>query len=531
MKSRTIRWYDLFDHMGRHTLTRRDFLEASRAAVGILALGALPARRGDWSPRFRQDPFGLGVASGDPRAHGVVLWTKLLSAPDSGAPVGDGRPVPVAWEVASDEGFRTLAAEGTTIAVPELGHAVHAEVETLRPDRMYWYRFHAGGITSPVGRTRTAPEHDATVQDFRFGFTSCQHFEQGYYTALRHLADEDLRLVVHLGDYIYENGPVADRVRLHSSPEVFSLMDYRARYAQYKSDPDLQAAHAAFPWVVTPDDHEVDNNYADHHAENAQTPEELLLRRAAAYQAYYEHMPLRRSAMPAGPSMHVYRRLRFGRLVELSVLDTRQYRTDQPCGDGYQPRCEGAYDPDATMMGLEQEVWLFDGMARSNAIWNVLANQVLIAQLAGERDGAIAMSMDKWDGYVVPRARVTDFLNQRGPANPVVLTGDIHSNWVADLKTDFDDPGSDTVATELVCTSISSGGDGSDTTPRGQGLLESNPHVKFYNGQRGYVRCAVSPTAWTADYRVVPYVSRRGAPIRTRASFTIEEGTPGARPS
>jgi alkaline phosphatase D len=346
------------------------------------------------------------------------------------------------------------------------------------------------------------------------------------------MAREELDLVIHLGDYIYEGAGRQGLVRRHVGPKLTTLEDYRQRLAQYRSDPALQAVHALFPWLVTWDDHEVENNYAGAISERAGVPpEQFLEQRARAYQAYYEHMPLRRSSLPKGPDMQLYRRVAFGRLAEFSVLDTRQYRTDQPCGDGTKPPCPEALDPHATLLGSAQEAWLLDGLAHSQATWNVLAQQVMMARVdraAGERE---AYSMDQWPGYEVNRRRLLKFFHERKIANPVVLTGDIHSNWVNNLLVDFDDLESRTVATEFVGTSISSGGDGAAKPRDLETTLAENPFVKFYNTQRGYVRCQVTPNQWRSDYQIVEYVTRPGAPLVTKGSFVVEAGKPGAQPA
>jgi alkaline phosphatase D len=336
---------------------------------------------------------------------------------------------------------------------------------------------------------------------------------------------EDLDLVVFLGDYIYEGAP-QPRVRAHNSPEIKTLADYRNRYGLYKSDAELQKAHAAWPWIVTWDDHEVDNNYAGEIDENNSPPKDFLLRRAHAYQAFYEHMPLRPGTFRRGPSMQLYRRLRFGSLMEMSVLDTRQYRSDQPCGDGTKPLCADALSAKTTMMGSRQEQWLFRGLEQSRSRWNVIAQQVMLAPLDNAPGLDKQFSMDKWTGYIESRNRLTGFLQRRRPSNPIVLTGDIHSNWVADLKADFEKEGSPTVGTEFVGTSITSGGDGVDTQPSTERRLAENPHIKFFNGQRGYVRCAITPERWQTDYRVLDAVTRRDGAISTRASFVVENGRP-----
>jgi len=505
------------------TSTRRQLL------LQLAALPALAQQHGPRTerPRMSDYPFSLGVASGEPSPDGFVLWTRLAPKPLEGG----GMPqenVSVDWQVSADEAMTKIVAKGRTVGPAELSHSVHVEVGGLEPGRWYHYRFRAAGEISPVGRVRTAPSADAELDRFRFAFASCQHWETGYYTAYKHMAGEDLDLVVHLGDYIYEGPAGKDRVRQHNSDEIVSLADYRNRHALYRSDPDLQAAHAAFPWVVTWDDHEVDNNYADRISEQADvTVDDFLTRRAYAYQAYYEHMPLGSSTRPRGHDMRIYRRLRFGRLAEMNVLDTRQYRSDQSCGDRNKPACEGVFDPKRTLLGAEQRDWLFDGLKKSEARWNILAQQVMMARADRVGGEEVAWSMDQWGGYDAERTRVLTYLAESRIANPVVLTGDIHSNWVNNLHVDFDRPESAVVATEFVGTSISSGGDGAEKGQDTDHILAENPFVKMHNRERGYVSCELTPERWRANYQVVPYVSRRGAPLITRAKWATENGRPG----
>ena len=507
--------------------TRRDFLALTGRFGALLLLDACAGHR--ILRRFpgSADAFTLGVASGDPTPDGFVLWTRV--APDPFAPGGGlpGVPVAVRWEIARDDAFRDIARRGEAAASPELAHSVHVEVSGLDPSRPYWYRFMTADGTSPVGRAITAPTSGADPSRFAFAMASCQHYEQGLYTAHRHLAQEDVSLVVHLGDYIYEGGVAQNAVRRHDSPEVTTLDAYRNRYALYKSDVDLQAAHAACPWVSTWDDHEVENNYAADRDENGSDPATFLRRRAAAYQAYYEHMPLRRTSMPRGADAQLYRRLSFGSMATFHVLDTRQYRTDQPCGDGNRVGCAGALDESATILGEAQERWLHDGLRTAGTRWNVIANQLPLAPLAQPTTAGLAYSVDKWTGYVRVRDRLIGVLGEPRVSNPVVIAGDVHVNWVADVNRDPEQPGGATVATEFVGTSISSGGNGVDLSRGGERLLGANPHVRFYNGQRGYVRCTLDPQRWTADYRVVPYVDRPGAPVETRASFVVAAGRRG----
>lgn len=485
----------------------------------------------DRSVRLPDNPFQLGVASGDPAPDGFVLWTRLCLDPlhGGGMPREDIR---VEWQVAHDEGMTRVVSKGVATAAVDWAHSVHVEVEGLEPDRVYWYQFKVGKNTSPIGRTRTAPAPEALLDSFRFAFASCQKYEDGHYTAYEHMARDDLHAVIHLGDYIYENSPKRGMARYFDGPEIVTLEDYRTRHAIYRTDAHLQAAHAAFPWIVTWDDHEVDNNYAGSTSEVPGVERmAFLTRRANAYKAYYEHMPLRRSALPRGPNMELYRRVSFGRLAEFSVLDTRQYRSDQPCGDGTKPPCDDVLDPRATMLGDAQEDWLCRGLASSRARWNVLAQQVMLApvNLAGMNLPADAAlySMDKWSGYEIARTRLLRFLTDRRVVNPIVLTGDVHCNWVNDLKVDFRKPDSPTVATEFVGTSITSRGDGSQTRDDTPSVLARNPFVKFFNDERGYVRCEITPDAWRTDFRAVEYVSRPGAPCLTRESFVVENGRPG----
>jgi alkaline phosphatase D len=518
-------------------LSRRGFLAVTGLTTAAIAgiAGLDPAlRRGlRAAPASTDsaDPFTLGVASGDPDHRSVVLWTRLAPDPLDPAALGD-RTVPVEWEVYADERLRRRVARGLAHARPADGHSVHVEVGALRPDHWYWYRFRAGRHVSPVGRTRTCPAPGRATDRLRFAIVSCQHYEQGLYTAYRHLAADDLDLVMHTGDYIYEGAATTnpDAVRRHDGPEVGDLTSYRNRHALYRTDPDLQAAHAAFPFVVTWDDHEVENNYAGAISQDEIPAEEFLDRRANAYKAYWEHMPLRASQRPDGADMRLYRRFTYGDLAGVSVLDTRQYRSNQACGDGTDDvPCGDWDDPARTLMGAEQEAWLLDGLGRSRARWNVISQQVFMA----ERDFLVGegrrLSMDGWDGYPAARQRLIGGMIDRGVRNLVVLTGDVHRHYAADLKADFADPDSPTIGSELVCTSISSGGDGSDDTQ--DALRAESPHVHYSRQRRGYVRTTLDRRSMRADFLTLPYVTRPGAPIAVDASFTVEAGNPGLQAS
>ncbi|MEK6594714.1 MAG: alkaline phosphatase D family protein [Pseudomonadota bacterium] len=512
-------------------LSRRAFLAST---AGLAAAFALPSAGLMAQPRFTHNPFTLGVASGYPRPDGIVLWTRLAPQPLAGG----GMPraaVEVAWEIATDESFSKIVRRGSEIAVPEFAHSVHAEVSGLEPARWYWYRFHAGRESSPVGRTRTAPAGDTTAGHLRFAFASCQQYEQGYYAAYRHMAAEDLDLVVHLGDYIYESSWGRDHVRAHDSPEPVTLPEYRNRYALYKGDADLQAAHAACPWLVTWDDHEVQNDYANDRSQHLDLPDNFLLRRAAAYQAYYEHMPLPAAARPRGPDMRLHARVAFGRIAEFSVLDTRQYRSHQVCprpGRGGSnsvdaAECPQRLDAGLTLLGGAQEKWLYGGLAASQARWNVIAQQTMMAQADRRLGAGREFWTDGWDGYPKARQRLLQFIAEKRIANPLIVGGDVHLAAVADLTTDFDDVRAPVIATEFVGTSISSQG---PPQKRVEAVLAENPHIRYANStRRGYTVMELSARRCVAHLRTLDDVRNPQSGIKSLVRFAVEDGKPGAQ--
>ncbi len=519
------------DEAFRSEMTRRAFLGSASALAALPWLSSrseAALRR----PSFSSDPFTLGVTSGDPTSNGVVLWTRL--APSPLEPGGGVAPetYEVQWEIASDEAFKNVVRRGTAAATPQLGHSVHVEANGLAPDRWYWYRFRAGDALSRVGRTRTLPVAESDPDALRFAFASCQHYEQGLFTAYEHMAKDELDLVIHLGDYIYEYAGAEDKVRKHLGNEITTLDDYRVRHAQYRSDPHLQAAHAHCPWLVTWDDHEVDNNYANDISEEKDVdPATLLARRANGYQAYYEMMPLRRRSIPRGPHMRLYRKASYGRLAEILLLDTRQYRTDQPNDDKYSELNDDAMNPRNTLMGAEQSGWLRASLLESTASWNLLAQQVMMGMVDVHPGSERRYSMDQWPGYSHERIELVKFLAERRVPNPVVITGDIHANWVNDLRVNDLKTETPVVATEFVGTSISTGGNGTPTPKNQDALLAENPCVKFHNTQRGYVRCTVKAGSWRSDYIVVEDVTKPGAPALNRGTFVVEAGKPGALPA
>ncbi|GAA0487128.1 alkaline phosphatase D family protein [Streptomyces sp. NPDC046215] len=493
-------------------------------------------------PTLTENPFTLGVASGDPLPDSVVLWTRLAPHPHE---PGNGLPtqgnVPVRWELSADEHFRRVEQSGTVCAPAQDNHTVHLDLRGLEADHVYWYRFHAGRWTSPVGRTRTAPAADALVGEARLGLISCQQYDEGYYTALRHLADEDLDAVFFVGDYIYENAINAQAgARRYPAdralPDFYNhwtvnLDDFRQRYALYKTDPDLQAAHAAHPWYVTWDDHEVENNYAGDISQDNLPADVFRARRAAAYRAYWENMPLRRPQRPNGPDMRLYRRFQYGQLAQFDLLDTRQYRSDQAYGDGWRYPGPESENPARTLTGAEQERWLLDGFRNSTATWNLVPQQVCFARRKETTAARSKLSMDSWDGYPASRQRVLAGVEQAGIENFVVLTGDDHVHYALDIKKDFDNPASRTLGVEIVGTSVSSGFDGEDRPEDWSTMTAANPHMKYYNGRRGYVIVSLDEERLRADFCTLPGVITPGAPVTTDASFVSEAGAPGLRPA
>ena len=462
-----------------------------------------------------------------------MLWTRLAPVPlqaDGGMPTA---AVSVRWEVASDERMTRVVRQGVATAEPAGAHAVHVVAEGLEPGRWYWYRFTAGEAASPVGRTRTAPAAGAADR-LRFAFGSCQHYEQGYFTAYRHMVAEDLDLIVFLGDYIYESSG-RGQVRAHGAGEPVTLSDYRVRHALYRTDPDLQAGHAAVPWILTWDDHEVVNDYADDRGAAIVSPPRFLARRAAAYRAYYEHMPLPPQMAPDGPHARIYARVGWGDLARFHVLDDRQYRSHQVCprpGRGGSnvvdaDECPALQDSTRTMLGAAQERWLFDGLDRSTARWNVIAQQTLMAQLDRQPGPGRRFWTDGWDGYPVARRRLLEHLEHGRAANPLVLGGDVHSFWVTDLKPDFDAPSSPTVATEVVGGSITSGF--GRTQFELDVALAENPHMRFAAGdRRGYAHVVLTPTRADITLRALTTVATRNGRADTLARFSIDPGRPGA---
>lgn len=523
------------DTLGCMIIDRRHLLKLATAAASTLWLP-----RSAWSqPRFSGNPFTLGVASGSPTHESVVLWTRLVSRGMLSSNLGT-QPITVRWEVAEDDAFKHVVKSGQAQALAELGHSVHVEVPGLAADHWYFYRFFAGDERSPIGRTRTFPALDAKVARLRLAYASCQRFEHGYFGAYRHMLAEELDAVVFLGDYIYEYPSAANAVRVPSGGWTITLDDYRRRYELYKAEAELQAMHAACPWLVTWDDHEVQNDYAGvTQGESGPPASDFLARRTAAYQSFYEHMPLPASVltqtlagMAKGAEMRIYSELRFGKLASVYLLDDRQYRDAQVCTRGGKlgsgnvdpSACAALSDPKRTLLGAPQEAWLDRTLAGASKGWNIVGQQTLFGPrgLAPAGSGPIVWN-DGWDGYPAARTRMLDQLRKHEVANAVLLGGDMHENWVGHVKADYAAAKSPSIGVELCGTSITSRSAGNEKTAE---RLANNPHFVFADSERkGYGVAEFTPRRLTATLRVVSDVTKKDPAIETLAKFTVEAGS------
>lgn len=513
-------------------MDRRELI-AVMSALGAVGVGGVVSAPAFAAP-LKDYPFALGVASGDPWPDGFVIWTRL--APHPLRP-GGGMPAsiyPVQWEVADDERFHNVVRKGSVDALPERGHSVHVDLAGLDPARPYWYRFLVDGHFSPIGRARTAPPAGSTAERVRIGVAGCQNYEHGFFTAYKYMAGEDFDAIYHYGDYIYEGrqGRRGDIpvVREHIGPEPVTIEEYRLRHALYKLDPDLQAAHASTAFMMTYDDHEIDNNWAADKDQDGTDPAKFLIRRFAAMQAWYENMPVRQAQLPRNGGIQMFRRLDFGKLLQVHLLDTRQYRDDQVCTVPGEEHCRDASTfQTGQILGDRQQKWLDEGLEKDHG-WNLIAQQVVVMPYRrlnerGEEEGA----PDSWLGYPESRRRLVRSIQEKQLSNVVIATGDVHQNIVGYVPARDDEPDREQVATEFVCTSISSLGDGQDVKVRGpdwRPIVASNPNILFANGQRGYHAFTVTPREWRTDIMKVDKVSDHTGTLSRLASFTIEPGSP-----
>lgn len=524
-------------------LDRRSVLKA--ATVGTVAGVSLATAAAPSAAAPAVDPvFAHGVASGDPLPDAVLLWTRVTPTPDATPGSGVGPAVEVAWEIATDPAFGSLAGSGVVTTGPDRDHTVKVDATGLAPATTYHYRFLVAGVLSATGTTRTAPAPDAAVSRLRFGVVSCSNWQKGHFAAYRYLAERgDLDAVLHLGDYLYEDGAAQGAIRSHDpATEMVTLADYRRRHAQYKTDEHLRRLHAACPFIATWDDHEVANDAWSGGAENHQpeTEGDYATRRASAHQAYFEWMPVRNQAD------RLYRRLRFGLLAEISMLDLRSYRSQQvPPFDG------GTDDPNRTMTGAEQLAWLQQGLVSSGAQWKLVGNSVMVApvlvpplpadllgpllELLGlPREGGV-VNPDQWDGYAADRRRLLGTIADNDVTDTVFLAGDIHSAWAADVPRDAGlYPLSPSVATEFVCTSVSSDNidDIAGVPPRTVGpvveaaLTTLNRHIKWVEvDSHGASVLEVTPAGAQMDWYFVANKADAASAVSYARSYRVRAGT------
>ncbi|WP_115789070.1 alkaline phosphatase D family protein [Arthrobacter silvisoli] len=537
------------------TFTRRQILRTAGSAAAVAGLPALVS-----TPAFAGSAaFVHGVASGDPFPDGVLLWTRVTPTAEALPASGLGPDVTVRWEVSASPDFQRIVAKGAVATGAARDHTVKAVVSGLDADTVYWYRFSYGRAVSPIGRTRTAPAAGAAVGNLRFGVVSCANYQAGYFSAYRHLAQRgDLHAALHLGDYLYEYAPGQYQardvlVRPHDpAVEMTTLAHYRLRHAQYKTDAELQALHAVVPFIVTWDDHEAANDAWSGGAENHTEGAEGLWsdRRAAAQQAYAEWMPVRFE-----PGGQLYRRFEFGSLASLSMLDLRSYRSQQ-ASNQLDPAVDNA---SRTITGTAQMDWLLEGLKPTGPQWKLVGNPVMITPirvpstlsteglgavqelLGGTTIDGVPYNVDQWDGYQADQHRVLRHLRDNGVKDTVFLTGDIHSGWACDLPAD---PPSypftgDSVATELVCTSVTSDNldDILDVPPRTASLVvesaikANNPHVKYLDfDSHGFSVLDITPAGVRMDWYVLADRTVRDSAATLSTSWQVAAGTNKVRP-
>ena len=483
-------------------------------------------------PRWQVDPFSLGVASGQPQPSSVVLWTRLRIH-DADAAL-KAQSLEVVCEVFADAALRQPVRQWRVQTDASRAHSVHVVASGLQPGRPYWYRFVCGNAMSPVGRARTSPGLEDPVDRLRIALASCQHYEQGYFVAHREMAQRDLDLVLFVGDYIYESSNPQYMLRKHEGGVPKSLNEYRERHAHYKSDTDLQACHAAHTWAMTWDDHEVVNDYANDLDRSFTDPQIFLRRRAAAYQAYFEHMPLRLGPDPVNASqMRIHDRMAWGKLADLWTLDCRQYRDHQACldpnrgGGRVVVSCDALTDPARSMLGMAQEQWIHEGLTRSHRRWKLVAQSTQMSSSGVNTPLGRSAFTDGWDGYPQARARLLGTVAQAGVQNVVMLGGDVHMNVAAQLRVQANDERSPVVASEIVTTSVTSRGLGEKLLAQ---IRDSNPDIAHARSdERGYTLLDVRPEGVSAEFRTTANPARVDGVLKTQAQFAIRSGVAGVQ--
>lgn len=539
---------------------RRDALQALGRTALAWALGSLfgpAAAQGPVLQRWPGGsyPFTLGVASGEPLPGSVVLWTRLLPNPRDLQPALPPQPIEVRWELAEDARFSRGLRSGVTLALPEHAHSVHVEVAGLKPGWRYHYRFIAGGHASEVGRTLTAPAGDADVQRLRLALASCQHYEHGRYAVHREIAQQELDAVLFVGDYIYEKSTAHWQHRRHLHPLPDTLAEYRAHHASYKLDADLRAAHAAHPWILNLDDHDVQNDYTGElPGVRGEPVQGFLARRARAYKAYFEHLPVSPRRAPRGPHFAIHQQLAWGRLADIWVLDTRQFRSPRACHDARRPdgrplltRQPGFDGPEGlphapdwlycdqvatrgaqTMLGSAQERWLAADLARSERRWKLLAQTTQISPSGVATPWGRVIYSDAWDGYPAARKRLLQAIAEPCVPGVVALGGDVHRSVAANLRLDPDDTASPIVASEFCCSSVTTRG-----LSEFQAMLvrRSNPDtLHLRSDERGYALLDIGPREMACTFRATASPVRADARLHTQARFVVDARRPGPQP-
>lgn len=521
--------------ISRRLLFRRA-VAAAAVSAGAAAFARPPRAQTPTRSRFVSDPFSLGVASGDPAVDGAVIWTRL--APDPLDPDGLGSDThEVRWRVARDANMRDVVRSGRALAAPERAHTIHVELSGLEPDRPYWYRFEAGGAQSPTGRLFTLPEPGRRKEALKLAWASCQHYEQGWFNAYQDMVAWDPRLILHLGDYIYESS-WGVQTRRHPTAEPFSVDDYRLQHAVYKLDRDLQAAHRLTSWAFIWDDHEVENDYAALVPENPVETAQFAARRAAAYRAYFEHMPISRRSLPVDGRVRLHQKLTYGDLAQFMMLDTRQHRAPRACvteQDWHSSvvDCPEMNAPGRTMLGGEQERWFNSNLGGGPGRWTAIIQPTLFSDVfQTDFDGKPGDYNDGWGGYRTARQTILNRISQRKVGDVVFLGGDVHAFWAADVKADFAKPESPVIASEFVGTSITAGAGGDGGYARWRRMLQmaGNEHIRFQDGRvRGYGRAEITPQRWTTEFRAVDSVWTRTPVTTTLRRFVVESGRPGVQ--
>ncbi len=500
---------------------------AKLAAVAMMPI-SLGVKATD-KVKFVDYPFKLGVASGDPLPDGFVIWTRLAPVPMD--PLATQQtPIIVKWYVAEDRKGKKVVKSGASIAYPQNAHSVHVEVSGLDANKEYFYYFISGENKSQVGRVYTLPLLGESTNEFLFAIASCQSFTDGHYAAYRDLVAQDPKLVIHTGDYIYEQDWMGG-VRSIPISEAHSLDEYRLLYSQYKQDLSLQAAHANSAWLLIWDDHEVDNDWAGDYSQEKTTFDQFVKRKSAAFKAYFENMPLRLAAKPQKNSLKLYRRTVVGDLLQFDLLDCRQYRNTPACLKKpsflrrYKAICDEAKSSERSFLGKEQEAWLMRGIGHFDTKWNAIIQTTLMAPFDFLHGNSQAYDMDGWDNYTKSRQRILDKISQVRPSNPIAFGGNIHANYAGVINTVALDNNSTPLMSEFVCTSITSGGGGEDRYRDTINQFAENPFARYFdNRKRGYLLCHANKERLQVTLRAVDNINDPHSASSTLDTLVVEDG-------